>query len=159
GQADQLPWGHVQPGPLQPLDRVVHEVAGAGRQHHSSSSAGVTLPRRMSQATPRRSLIPTRARFRLLYLETPVARWRWFTGTLTERCAGGCIGAGRYRGRWSKYGRSRKASRSNSLMPRPVSGVASRGIRERIALASLDAMRLLPVSLRSTRQPANSLTS
>src|SRR5690606_39896964 len=84
GQADQLPGGHVQPGPLQPLDRVVHDVAGAGRQHHSSSSAGVTLPRRMSQATPRRSLIPTRARVRSLYLETPVARWRWFAGTVTE---------------------------------------------------------------------------
>src|SRR5690606_6368760 len=60
---------------------------------------------------------------------------------------------------WSKYGSSRKASRSNSLMPQPVSGVASRSIRERIALASFDAMPLLPVSLRSTRQPANSLTS
>src|SRR5690606_21171496 len=60
---------------------------------------------------------------------------------------------------WSKYGSSRKASRSNSLMPQPVSGVASRSIRERIALASFEAMRLLPVSLRSTRQPANSLTS
>ena len=60
---------------------------------------------------------------------------------------------------WSKYGRSRKASRSNSLMPQPVSGVASRSIRERMALAHFDAQRLLPLSLRSTRQPANSFTS
>src|SRR6185369_1623935 len=42
-------------------------------------------------------------------------------------------------------------------MPQPVSGVASRSRRERNPLANFEAQRLLPVSLRSTRQPANSL--
>src|SRR3546814_3352565 len=60
---------------------------------------------------------------------------------------------------WSKYGRSRKAARSNSFVPQPVSGVSSRSTRERIALAHFEARRLLPESWRSTRQPANSFTS
>src|SRR5690606_29751965 len=95
GQADQLPRRHVQPGPFQPDDRVVHEIAGGGREHHSISSTGATLPRRISQATPRRSLMPTSARWRLLYLDAPVARWRWFTGTLTVWYPARCISAGR----------------------------------------------------------------
>ncbi len=43
-------------------------------------------------------------------------------------------------------------------MPQPVSGVLSRSMRERIALAHLLAQRLEPESWRLTRQPANSFT-
>ncbi len=77
-----------------------------------------------SQATPRRSRMPTSARPRLLYLETPAVRWRGLTGTLVVFQPARCISAGRYRCMWSKYGRSRNALRSNSLMPQPVSGVS-----------------------------------
>ena len=44
-------------------------------------------------------------------------------------------------------------------MPQPVSGVESRSMRLRIAFANFEAQRLLPVSWRLTRQPANSFTS
>ena len=49
--------------------------------------------------------------------------------------------------------------RSNNLIPQPVSGVSSRNIRERMALAQREAQRLLALSCRCTRQPANSLMS
>src|SRR5690606_24492433 len=60
---------------------------------------------------------------------------------------------------WSNQGRSRKAARSNSLVPQPVSGVASRNSRARMPLASREAQRLLPLSRRAIRQPAYSFTS
>ena len=66
------------PKPLSQIDLLVHHARGA-------SSTPVTLLRRISQATPRRSARPTQARCRLLYLDTPAARSRWFTGTLTLR--------------------------------------------------------------------------
>src|SRR5690606_25519726 len=128
GQADQLPWGQVDPGPVQPRQGRIHEVRA-----HGSSSVATTRLRRISQATPRRSAMPTIARWRLLYLDTPAPRWRWLTGTLNVFQPARCIRAGRYRCMWSKYGRSRKASRSNSLVPQPVSGVASRSMRARMA--------------------------
>src|SRR5690349_22552649 len=43
--------------------------------------------------------------------------------------------------------------------PQPVSGVASRSMRERTALATFEEMRLLKLSRRVVRQPANSFTS
>ncbi|KAG1277189.1 hypothetical protein G6F64_014741 [Rhizopus arrhizus] len=47
---------------------------------------------------------------------------------------------------------------AGSLMPQPVSGVSSRSMRARRALAQRLAQRLLPLSWRLTRQPANSFT-
>ncbi len=60
-----------------------------------SSSVAVRFERLINQPTPRRSAMPTRARLRLLYLDTPVPRARWLTGTLRTRQPARCISAGR----------------------------------------------------------------
>src|SRR3546814_18987493 len=67
------------------------DAAGA----QATSSTAVTLPRRISQATRRMSAMPASARPRLLYFYTPLARWRWLTGTLTVFQPARCISAGR----------------------------------------------------------------
>src|SRR5690606_1626674 len=88
GVADQLPAGDVQAGPVEPFQRLV-------QQRHQSSSTRVRWLRAISQATPRRSRMPTRARPRLLYLDTPAVRARWLTGTLTVFQPARCTSAGR----------------------------------------------------------------
>jgi len=59
------------------------------------SSTPVFLLRLISHATPRKSAMPTRARLRLLYLDCPVPRGRWLTGTLTVFQPARCMSAGR----------------------------------------------------------------
>src|SRR4029077_13862757 len=76
GVADQLPQGDVQAESAQPGDLFVHHAHARG-----ASSTPVTLLRLISQDTPRRSVRPTQARCKLLYLDTPLERSRWFTGT------------------------------------------------------------------------------
>src|SRR3546814_12519080 len=80
-------------------ERGGRNAAGA----QSTSSTAVTLPRRISQATPRMSAMPTSARPRSLYFDTPSARWRWLTGPLTVFQPPRGLRAGRYRCIWSKY--------------------------------------------------------
>ena len=59
------------------------------------SSVAVRRERLMSQATPRRSAMPTSARLRLLYFEAPLPRGRWLTGTDFTCQPARCISAGR----------------------------------------------------------------
>ena len=56
---------------------------------------GLLDARAIARATPRRSRMPTRARLRLLYLDTPAVRCRWLTGTLMVFQPARCISAGR----------------------------------------------------------------
>src|SRR5205085_12522841 len=99
--------------------------------HAQISSVCVRRWRRISQLTPRRSARPTHRRFHMPYFDTPRVRGRWLTGTLWTRKPARCTSAGRKRCMWSNAGSSRNSSRSISLMPQPVSGVASRSNRER----------------------------
>ncbi len=67
------------------------DVAVAGY----NSSVALRRERRISQPTPRKSAMPTMARPKLVYLELPLPRARWLTGTLVTCQPARCIKAGR----------------------------------------------------------------
>lgn len=92
-QANELPGRGVQARPAQPQDFLVHDAHDL--EPALSSLVAVTWLRWISQATPIRSRMPTRARPRLVYLDWPDPRDRWETGTLRVFQPARCISAGR----------------------------------------------------------------
>src|SRR6185312_16347002 len=106
-----------------------HERDSAGPAQARDRGHSLTTgseDRRRSHITPNRSVMPTARRSSVPYFEAPRSRGRWLTGTDRTAPPARSTSAGRKRCMWSKYGRSRKSARGNSLSPQPVSGVSSR---------------------------------